>query len=216
MELLAMPSQVIPHHRLADLRRQALSRLNGHAAPTGLAAGAAAALGVLHDLASSPATAPKALALLHELQVHQVELELQAEELRSSRVELEADLVRQTQLYDFAPVACFTVERDTTLCELNLAGAQMLGIGRDAPPGRALDSFFAPDDSEALHTLLARAAAGRRGEACTLSLTPTAGSPKLVHARADADPAGPRFLVALFEAVVTPPFEAEAGGRIPS
>ena len=211
-----MPSQVTPRKGPADLRLSALSRLNGQGAPAGAASTESAALSVLLDLASSPSTAPKALALLHELQVHQVELEMQAEELRTSRADLEADLVRQTQLYDLAPVACFTVERNTTLCELNLAGAQLLGAERDALPGRALDSFVTPHSSQALHTLLARVAAGQRGEVCALRLTASDGSPKLVHARADADPAGPRFLVALFEMGATPPFVAEASGRIPS
>ena len=211
-----MPPQAIPKHSLADLRLRALARLNGHSAPAGAGASAAAALGVLHELASSPSTASKALALLHELQVHQVELEMQAEELRSSRADLEADLVRQTQLYDFAPVACFTVERDTTLCELNLAGAQLLGAGREALCGRALDNFVAPHSGQALHSMLTRVAEGHHEEVCALQLMAPDGAPKRVHARAHADPAGTRFLLALCETGATPPAEPEAGGRIPS
>ncbi len=211
-----MSSQAIPHNSPAGLRLRALSRLNGHSNPVGAGAGASAALGVLHELASSPSTASKALALLHELQVHQVELELQAEELRSSRAELEADLIRQTQLYDFAPVACFTVERDTTLCELNLAGAQLLGVERDALLGRALDNFVTPHSGHALHAMLTRVAQGDRAGVCALQLTAPSGPPQLVHARAQADPAGPRFLLALSESGATSPVEPEAGARIPS
>ena len=88
---------------------------------------ATAAYGVLHELASSPTTAADALALLHELQVHQVELDLQAEELRASRMELEAALRRQIQLYDAAPVGHATIDPSCTLLELNLTGAAMLG-----------------------------------------------------------------------------------------
>jgi molybdenum cofactor biosynthesis enzyme len=84
--------------RLADLRSRAAARLKGPAAAKGTAAAAADALGVLHALASSPETAADALAMLHELQVHQVELELQAQELRESRAELEAALRRQLEL----------------------------------------------------------------------------------------------------------------------
>jgi hypothetical protein len=197
----------------ADLRLRALSTLTGRSAPQGTGASASAALGVLHELASSPSTAPKALALLHELQVHQVELELQAEELRSSRAELESDLVRQTQLYDFAPVACFTVERDTTLCELNLAGAELLDGEREVLRGRALDSFVTPQSSHALHAMLARIAGGHRAEVCDLQLMAANGQPRQLHARAQADPAGPRFLLALSEGGSTPPVEPEAGGR---
>ena len=200
-----MSSHAVPQHSPADLRLRALSRLNRHSAPASAGTSAAAALGVLHELASSPSTASKALALLHELQVHQVELDLQAEELRNSRAELEVDLVRQTQLYDFAPVACFTVERDTTLCELNLAGAQLLGVERDALLGRALASFVSPHSGHALHALLTRVAGGHRAEACALQLLAPNGALQSVHASAKADPAGSRFLLALTESGSTQP-----------
>jgi PAS domain S-box-containing protein len=208
-----MSSHAIQPNSHVDLRMRALSRLNGHSAPVGARASASAALGVLHELASSPSTAAKALALLHELQVLQVELDLQAEELRISRAELEADLVRQTQLYDFAPVACFTVDRDTTLCELNLAGAQLLGFERDALLGRALDSFLAPHSGRALRAMLTRVGEGRRGEVCALQFTAPDGTPHVLNARANADPAGRRFLVALSEVASTAPPGPEAAGR---
>jgi hypothetical protein len=47
--------------------------------------------------------------LLHELQVHQIELELQNEQLRNSRAQVEAAVSRYTDIYDFAPVAYFTL-----------------------------------------------------------------------------------------------------------
>jgi hypothetical protein len=73
-----------------DLRRRALAQLRVPAGSHEARLNSSAALGVLHELASSPSTAEAALALLHELQVHQVELDLQDEELRRSRAELEA------------------------------------------------------------------------------------------------------------------------------
>ncbi len=100
-----MSGDVIGAQSHADLRLSALKRLTGQAGSHETRLDASAAFGVLYELASSPSTAASALALLHELQVYQVELELQDEELRRSRAELEATLMRQVQIYDFAPVA---------------------------------------------------------------------------------------------------------------
>src|SRR6202163_3178498 len=126
-----MSSDVIGADSQAELRLRALKQLTGPAGSYDTRLNAAAALGVLHELASSPSTAVAALALLHELQVYQVELDLQDEELRRSRGELEMTLSRQVQLYDFAPVGCLTIDRSTALRELNLTAARMLGAERD-------------------------------------------------------------------------------------
>jgi hypothetical protein len=99
---------------------------------------------VLHALASSPQTATDALTLLHELQVHQVELDLQAQELHESRAELESTLRRQIELYDHQPVGCFTVDSRCILHELNLTGADMLGVARDAAFGLPLTPSSVP------------------------------------------------------------------------
>jgi PAS domain S-box-containing protein len=159
----------------------------------------------LHELASSPSTAADALALLHELQVHQVELDLQAEELRASRAELEEVLRRQIQLYESAPVGYFTIDLGGALRELNLAGAALLGCDRDALLGQPLSGFLAPHSTRALQDLLASVSEGHRGEACELQLMPRGGGSRKVYATVDADPAGSAFLVALMD--------AEAGDR---
>ncbi len=192
-----MTSQIVGSGTQIDLRVRALDRLAKRSGQAGHRASAAEALSVLFELASAPSTAADALALLHELQVHQVELELQDEELRNSRAELEADLLRQIELYDFSPACCFTLDETTALCEMNLPGASLLGSQRSELFGRRLDSFLGPRSADALATLLARVSEGRPGEACELELMVAGGKPRLVHATATADPAGQRFLVAL-------------------
>jgi len=185
--------------RPESLRLRALARLTGNSDPHDTRANSSAALAVLHDLASSPATAADSLKLLHELQVHQVELDLQEEELRRSVVELEAALYRQVQLYDFAPAACFTVDRSTALFELNRTGTRLLGFDRDAVLGRALDSFLEPDSSRALHAALIRVADGAEGEACELRFVARDGVSQTAHASVGPDPSGQRFLIACVE-----------------
>ena len=68
--------------------------------------------------------------LLHELQVHQIELEMQNEELRQANDTAETALKKYTMLYDLAPMGYFTLLNDGTITELNFTGAEMLGDRR--------------------------------------------------------------------------------------
>ena len=194
-----MSSRETPVSGASELRRRALEKLPGRAGAEALRHGASAALGVLHDLASSPATAADALAVLHELQVHQVELELQAEELARSRAELEQAVQRQTQLYDAAPVGMLTIDERTTLHELNQTGAALLGGGLEDLLGRRLDSLLMPDSAEALRAMMAQTAAGLAAPSRPLRLRVADGMPPVLQAWVTADPAGARFLVGVAE-----------------
>jgi PAS domain-containing protein len=186
-------------HGGKDLRRRALTQLVGPAGSYEKRLDASAALGVLHELASSPSTAAAALTLLHELQVHQVELDLQDEELRRSRPELEAALARQVRLYDFAPVGYLTVDRGTALRELNLTAAGMLGSERDPLLGRTLDKFLEPRSALALHAMLDRLVEGASREVRPLELMAGQGERRDVLASATRDPDGQLFLIAFVD-----------------
>jgi PAS domain S-box-containing protein len=85
---------------------------------------------------------------LHELQVHQVELELQNEELRRAQDELEASRARYFDLYDLAPVGYFTVSEQGTILEANLTAAKLLGIERSTLLAQPLTRFVVPGDRE--------------------------------------------------------------------
>src|SRR6187551_731709 len=91
-----------------------------------------------------PRSALQTHRLLLELQVHQVELEMQNEELRRSRAAVEEGLARYTELYDFAPAGYFTFFRDGTIREVNLPGARLLGTDRGRVLGRTLNGFLSP------------------------------------------------------------------------
>jgi PAS domain S-box-containing protein len=182
-----------------SLRLRALARLTGKNDPKDTRANPAAALAILHELASSPATAADSLKLLHELQVHQVELDLQEEELRRSVAELEQALNRQVQLLEFSPAALFIVDRSAALCEINRTGARLLGFDRDALLGRALDSFLDADSSRALHAVLMRVGDGVAGDGCDLRFVARDGLPRSAYAAVGPDPSGQRFLVACVE-----------------
>jgi PAS domain S-box-containing protein len=193
-----MPPQAITPQGHAELRRRAATRLNGNEGAQGVRVSASEALGVLHDLAAKPDTAADALALLHELQVHQVEVDMQAEALSESRAELESALRRQVDLYDALPVACFTIDRQAIVHELNLAAARMLGVVREEAVGLALDAFLTPECERAVREVLSGGAPGRA--APEVHLMPRQGAARRVRAHVGADPAGQGFLLVLADA----------------
>lgn len=182
-----------------DLRSRAVSRLTGDG--LGAYQGASQAFGVLYELAASPSTAADALALLHELQVHQVELDLQAEELRGSRAELEAALRRQVQLYDSAPVGYLTVEAEGVVRELNLGAAALLGRERQALLGQTLFALLEQRSARELRAVMMSVGAGQHGKFCVLQLSRPEAPPRIVYATVSTDPgdAG-ACLVALMDA----------------
>lgn len=70
--------------------------------------------------------------LVHELQVHQIELEMQNEELRSAQVLLEEARSKYSDLYEFAPVGYFTLDKKGLILDANLKCATLLGTGKSA------------------------------------------------------------------------------------
>jgi len=90
--------------------------------------------------ATQPPTELESQRLVHELQVHQIELEMQNEELVQARTEAEALHRQYTDLYDFAPVGYFTLTRDGAISRVNLTGASLLGA--DAERGVLLKRRF--------------------------------------------------------------------------
>lgn len=87
-------------------------------------------------------------ALIHNLQVYQVELELQNEELRQTQLELLAARDRYADLYNFAPVGYFTLDDKGAVVEANLTGATLLNVPRSDLIGLPLTRFVAPEDRE--------------------------------------------------------------------
>jgi transcriptional regulator with PAS, ATPase and Fis domain len=92
---------------------------------------------------SLPAGEPDTKRLLHELQVHQVELEMQNSEMCHTQEELELSRNKFCQLYDFAPVGFFTFTRSGVIREVNLTGTKMLGLKRQLLINKPFVNFIA-------------------------------------------------------------------------
>ncbi len=84
--------------------------------------------------------------LLHELQVHQIELEMQNEELCRAQFDLLESRQRFADLYDFAPVGYFTFSHESLIKEVNLTGATFLGVARQKLINKRFRPFIAPSD----------------------------------------------------------------------
>ncbi len=184
-------------HSRSALRRRAAARLGGTAAAADPAAGIVDALAVLHALASSPDTAHDALALLHELQVHQVELELQSQELQESRVELESALRRQTARHDALPVGCFVVTADGVVVELNETAAQLLGMPRGQAPGQHIGAFLGDHDRLRLEAALRELQTEQPPPSFSLVVASSGRAPQPVLARLGRDTATDGALLCL-------------------
>jgi len=124
-------------------------------------------------------TAENAARLVHELQVHQIELEMQVEELRESHARAEELLAQYTDLYDLAPAGYLTLDRIGAIRQVNLAGARLLGIEGSRLANRRFAVFVAEGDRRAFNAFLESVFASEVKHSCEVTL-PREGSHRLV------------------------------------
>ena len=89
--------------------------------------------------------------LIHELRVHQIELEMQNDELRNLQVQIEESRTRYADLYDFAPVGYVTLDQDVRILEANLTAATQLGIERSRLINKPFWLYVLKADREVIH-----------------------------------------------------------------
>jgi PAS domain S-box-containing protein len=129
----------------------------------------------------------------HELQVNQIELEMQNNqltELQHARREIEEGLARYVDLYDFAPIGYFTLDRTGRLHEANLTGAKLLGVVRADLPGRCLSDFISTESRTAFIIFLARVFASEAKESCELNILRAGQQPFFAYIEGNIDTSG--------------------------
>jgi len=196
-----MSAPPIELNEAVKLRLDAEARLKAGSAPltNGWSVGVNA-LGLLHKLASTPEDAVDALKLLHELQVHQVELDLQNEQMESTQRELAEEVARYRGLYEHAPVGYLNVSPRRDIVESNIAAAGLLGTTQDELRGLKLDTFLAPASRPVLNLMLTELRPGRPGGACEVKLIVGKGKgARPLQIRASVTPGGGSFLLILVE-----------------
>ena len=165
----------------AELRRLADARLRGRTKPQRSAVG-------------ERKSAVDTQRLPHELQVHQVELEMQNAELQEARNRMEILLDKYTDLYDFAPVGYFSLDERGLILEVNLMGATMLGVERSRLINRRLEPFVIPTSRLAFRDFLAHVFAASETQVCESTLLKADGTAFWAdfHATTAVSLSGPR------------------------
>jgi PAS domain S-box-containing protein len=119
----------------------------------------------------SPAMDKDPLRLIHELEVHQIELEMQNEELVQARAEAEVVHHQYTDLYDFAPVGYFTLTRDGSIRMSNLTGASLLAVERGKLVKRRFGVFVSVESRPVFNRFLEKVFSANGGkEGCEIML----------------------------------------------
>jgi PAS domain S-box-containing protein len=112
------------------------------------------------ELLAQESLAPEALSpadtarLIHELRVHQIELEMQNDELRQAQARVEESRSKYADLYDFAPVGYLTLDKAGRIVEANLTATTILGVERSRLLGSYFRLFLAEADRRAFQSLL--------------------------------------------------------------
>jgi PAS domain S-box-containing protein len=122
--------------------------------------------------------------LLHELEVHQIELEMQNEELRNSQEKLVESRDQYHELYDFAPVGYFTLDEKALIRQVNLTGANLLGLQRSKLINTKFSRFISPEFQDDFYFHCNRILEKATKQTCDLKLVKPDGT--LFDARLDS------------------------------
>ena len=108
--------------------------------------------------------------LLHELHVHQIELEMQNEQLRDDQRELDEQRAKWSDLFELAPVGYLALNAEGIVCDANLTAIHLLGLEQQSPVGQSFDAFVFPKDRDTyyLHVRALEKSGGPRS--CELRL----------------------------------------------
>ena len=154
---------------LAALRRRAEDRAQtqGDSVPTSL-----------HDLSHEAMRK-----MLHELQVHQIELEMQNEELRKTQLELDATRARYFDLYDLAPIGYCTVSAQGLILEANFTAATLLDLVRSDLVNKPVSRVIVKADQDIYYRCRKALVDTGRPQECELQMLKQSGATFWVQMR---------------------------------
>jgi hypothetical protein len=121
------------------------------------------------------------LKLIYELDVHQIELELQNEELRLAQAAAQNTAEKYLELYDFAPIGYLELTKEGSIVEINLCASQMLGKERSKLKMSQFELFISDDTKQFYHVFLRNTFTSNTKTTCEVMLSTNASSPVYVR-----------------------------------
>jgi len=193
-----MKKEEVRREKIDELRRRATAMVGNNAGPSA---------------ENIDALSHEAIVkMLHELQVHQIELEMQNEELHRARDELDASRARYFDLYDRAPVGYCTLSETGLILEANLRAATLLDTVRDALINRPISRFILNDDQDIFYLHRKQIIESRKQQMCELRMAKPDGAHvwmRLESVMAQEGDGATKFRVALSDVSERKRFEAE-------
>ena len=145
-------------------------KTEGSTKPSALRQQAETKLRKIKSKAAPSTAASESRTLVHELELHQIELEMQNDELMLSQTKVNAALKQYEDLYDSAPVSYFTLAKDGTIFQANLPGSNLLGVERSELIKRRLGIFVSVQSRPAFNTFLEVVFGSNKKESCEVAL----------------------------------------------
>lgn len=181
-----------------ELRHQAERLLrDGEAPAAGLGALAPDALHLLYRMASSADSAGDALKLLHELQAHQVEIDMQQAQSEANEYAIEQEFLRYRALFDHAPMAYLVLDTSGRVIEANRAAFALLDASPGALEGKSVQDQFADDDRPRLSTLMTSVQSGQDAAPTNMRLRSTEGKERTVRVLPTVGDGGDAVMLAM-------------------
>jgi PAS domain S-box-containing protein len=137
--------------------------------------------------------------IVHELEVHQIELEMQNAALQEARDEQEIALDKYTDLYDFAPIGYLTLDQDGIIGDANFTAASHLGVGRTRLIGQSFESIVTPESRAEFSTFFLSVFSGQSKQTCEVVLLTSSAQSILVRVEALPSASGLYCRVALID-----------------
>ncbi len=141
--------------------------------------------------------------LLHDLEVRQIELEMQNELLRTAKYEVETALKKFTDLYEAAPVAYFTLDRNGSISALNLTASNLLRIERSLLIERNIGQFISEEYRSTFTAFLGKMFNARGKDACHMVILNNVDLPISVQVGATISTSGEECHIALIDTSMT-------------